>query len=375
MDRAPVVLIPAYKPDSTLVRVLHLLAAGGVSAIVIVDDGTGPGGTALFPEVCRYPQVKLLRHAVNLGKGAALKTGINYILCHYPKAVGVVTMDADGQHQADDVLAVCEKLRANPEALVMGVRSFQGDVPLRSRIGNQLTRRLMALVLGRNLSDTQTGLRGIPRSLMTHLLKVPASGYEFELEMLIAAKHLAIPVIEQSIETIYQPGNPTSHFQPLRDSMRIYFVLLRFTLVAILTAALDNLFFYGLFGWTGSIFGAQVGARIAGVLFNYSAVRKAAFLSEERHQVVLPRYLLLVAGNAVLSYAGIRLLTGTFAIGVIPAKMFTESLLFIANFAIQRDFVFTRRQIGRKALNLEYQPAPVSARPVRQTMVAAGRKA
>jgi putative flippase GtrA len=368
MHQFPVVLIPAYKPNAALLQVVKILAASGVPAIVIVDDGTGPEGDGYFAEVAQHPQVTCLRHAVNLGKGAALRTGINHILCHYPKTVGVVTVDADGQHSAEDVLQVCATLQASPDSLVMGVRSFRGKVPFRSRFGNQLTRGVMRIVLGRNLSDTQTGLRGIPRSLLTRLLKIPAAGYEFELEMLIAAKHFAIPVIEQPIQTIYEPGNPTSHFQPLRDSMKIYFVLLRFSLVAMMTAAIDNVLFYALFAWSGSIIGAQAGGRIAAVLFNYSAVRKAAFLSEERHRVVLPRYLLLVAFNALLSYAGIRFLTGTLSMGVFPAKLLIESILFIANFAIQRDFVFTRREGGSKATNWDryYQSVPPTAHLTRR---------
>ncbi len=346
MDQYPIVLIPAYKPDGALLQVVETLVARGVPAIVIVDDGTGPQGDPCFAELSRFSQVTCLRHAVNLGKGAALKTGINHILCCYPHTPGVVTVDADGQHCVEDVLRVSARLKASPDSLVMGVRSFEGQVPLRSRFGNRLTRSVMRIVLGRNLSDTQTGLRGIPRSLLTRLLKVPASGYEFELEMLVAAKHLAIGVVELRIRTIYEPGNPTSHFQPLRDSMRIYFVLLRFSLVSLMTAAIDNLLFYSLFAWSGNLAGAQVGGRIFAVLFNYSAVRKAAFLSEERHQVVLPRYLLLVAANALISYSAIRFLTAALPIGVFPAKLLAESILFIANFAIQRDFVFTRRDAG-----------------------------
>src|SRR5437660_575900 len=81
----------------------------------------------------------------------------------------------------------------------------------------------------------------------------PASGYEFELEMLIAAKHLGLTVLEEPIRTIYEPGNPTSHFQPLRDSMRIYFVLLRFGFISMMTAGLDNLAFYLFFHASGTV--------------------------------------------------------------------------------------------------------------------------
>jgi glycosyltransferase involved in cell wall biosynthesis len=342
------VLIPAYQPNGTLVELVRDLLARGVRSIEVVDDGSGPEYRWVFDELKLLAQVHILRHAVNLGKGAALKTGMNHILAEDPGLTGIVTADADGQHHPADVVGVCERFAGSPDALVLGARSFDGDpkaavkVPLRSRFGNVLTRRAMYLLVGQNLTDTQTGLRAIPRALVLRLLKVPASGYDFELEMLIAAKHQGIRVVEQPIRTTYEPGNPTSHFHPLRDSMRIYFVLLRFSGISLVTAALDNLTFFLVFHAFGSIAIAQATGRIVALLFNYRAVRRAVFFSDERHRVLLPRYLALVAANALISYTGIRILTSVSPIGVFPAKILIESMLFIANFTIQRDFIFTR---------------------------------
>lgn len=345
------VLIPAYQPNGALIELVRDLLARGVRSILVVDDGSGPEYRWVFDELELLAHVHTLRHAVNLGKGAALKTGMNHILAEDPGLTGIVTADADGQHHAADVVGVCERFAGSPDALVLGARSFanlgdgdpaQPKVPLRSRFGNVLTRGAMHLLVGQNLTDTQTGLRAVPRALVLRLLKVPASGYDFELEMLIAAKHQAIPVVEQPIRTTYEPGNPTSHFHPLRDSMRIYFVLMRFSGISLITAALDNVTFFLVFHVLGSIAIAQAAGRIAALLFNYRAVRKAVFFSDERHRVLLPRYLALVAANALISYTGIRILTSISPIGVFPAKILIESTLFIANFTIQRDFIFTR---------------------------------
>jgi putative flippase GtrA len=127
--------------------------------------------------------------------------------------------------------------------------------------------------------------------------------------------------------------------------MRIYFVLLRFSLISLATAVVDNLTFYLVFHSTGAIAGAQIAARTAAVLFNYRSVRKAVFFSDQSHRVLLPRYLALVAANTLISYAGIRLLSSATPLGVFASKILTESLLFIANFTIQRDFIFTRRSL------------------------------
>lgn len=341
---APAVLIPAYCPQANLIGLASDLARLGFAPIVIVDDGSGPACRPVFDALAAIPGTHILRHAINLGKGAALKTGMNWLLAEYPDLPGVVTADGDGQHHPDDILAVSRRFLANPENLVLGARQFAGDVPLRSRFGNLLTRNILQLVLGNHLTDTQTGLRAIPRALMLRLLPVVASGYEFELEMLVAAKHQGIPVVEEPIRTIYEPGNPTSHFQPLRDSMRIYFVLLRFAFISGGTALLDNFVFSLVFHATGNIAQAQILGRFVAVLFNYGLVRKAVFFSDQQHSVVLPRYLLLVAVNACISYAGLRFISTQWPVGVVPAKLLAETLLFIANFAIKRDFVFTRKK-------------------------------
>jgi glycosyltransferase involved in cell wall biosynthesis len=310
---------------------------------VVVDDGSGPQFGAIFDELRRCPRVTVLCHARNRGKGAALKTGISYIAGQFPDAAGIVTADADGQHHPEDILAVAARMAETPGALILGSRGFDGDVPLRSRFGNQLTRHVMKIVLGRDLSDTQTGLRAVPRALMDRLLEVPAAGYEFELEMLVAAKHLGVEVYEQPIRTIYEPNNPSSHFHPLRDSMRIYFVLLRFSLVSLASAALDNLLFYLAIQAGANLAAAQLGARLISVAFNYAGVRRAAFHSREAHSVVLPRYLALVCVNVILSYLAIRGLTAALALNLFAGKLLAETLLFFANFAIQRDCIFTRK--------------------------------
>lgn len=337
------VLIPAYQPGPVLIEIVEALAGSGFASIVVVDDGSGPDYRPIF-DGCSLPaQVRIVRHAVNLGKGAALKTGMNYILVELPDIAGIVTADADGQHDPIDVCKVARRFEEHPTALILGSRAFAGEIPLRSRFGNTLTRGVMRLVAGQRISDTQTGLRAIPRALAEQMLSVPASGYEFELEMLIAAKHLGVRVFEQPIRTIYEPGNPTSHFQPLRDSMRIYFVLLRFGFISLLTAGLDNLAFYVLFHASGNVAVSLVCARAMSLAFNYTFVRRAVFLSRARHRVVLPRYLLLGGANVCASYSLISFLTAFLPLHVMPAKILAETFLFIANFAIQRDLIFARR--------------------------------
>ncbi len=334
------VLIPAYKPSESLPDLVRALAEKGVPAIVIVDDGSGPEYGEVFSRAAAFPNVHLLRHATNLGKGAALKTGINYALCTFPELAGIVTADADGQHHPDDIVRIADTLLARPDCLVLGSRGFDGAVPLRSRFGNSLTSVVVHALIGQKLTDTQTGLRGIPTSLLPRILRIESTGYEYELEMLIAAHHSSVPVIEEPIRTIYEAGNKSSHFNPIIDSMKIYFVLLRFGSVSAMTALLDNLVFYLAFQHSGHILGSQILARVFAVGFNYSMVRRSVFYSKQRHKTVLPKYLLLVLVSGAVSYAGILLLSTKLGINPVPAKLIVETILFFANFAIQRMFIF-----------------------------------
>jgi glycosyltransferase involved in cell wall biosynthesis len=339
-----VVLIPAYRPSAALVDLVSDLSARGMPAIILVDDGSGPGFRDVFDRASHFPGVQILRHAVNLGKGAALKTGINHALCVFPGLIGIVTADADGQHHPDDIVRVATALHQHPGALVLGSRTFDDAVPLRSRFGNLLTRKLTATLIGARLQDTQTGLRGIPASLAARLLPIDSRGYEFELEMLIAARQSGVPLVEIPIRTIYLPGNQSSHFNPLTDSMKIYFVLLRFSSVSLMAALLDNLIFYLVWKRSGHILGAQVAARLVSVAFYYSMVRARVFASKEAHRVLLPKFLLLVVSSGTASYLGIHYLTTQLDVTAMPAKLFVETLLFFVNFTVQRLFIFHGRE-------------------------------
>jgi glycosyltransferase involved in cell wall biosynthesis len=338
-----VVVIPAYKPHPVLVdSVRELARAPEVAAIVVVDDGSGPEFQPLFAAVAECASVTVLRHAVNLGKGAALKTGMNHAACSLPASAGVVTADADGQHAVPDVLRTARTLALHPSHLILGMRGFDGDVPLRSRVGNRVTRGVMRAFTGERLNDTQTGLRGIPMEFVPELLRSKASGFDFELEMLIACRHSGRAITEVPISTIYIEGNQSSHFNPLLDSMRVYFVFLRFSAVSLLTAGLDNLVFVLAFWmWTDILLAMCCGRLIAG-LFNYFANKFGTFRVNVTNKVAVPKFVLSVLIAGAASYALIRWLVYMFAVPVVVAKFAAETAMFFFSVWIQRDFVFRK---------------------------------
>ena len=174
------VVIPAYEPDEKLLGLLGELKKEGIAPVIVVDDGSGPKYRKLFDRAEKEFGAKVLRHAVNLGKGRALKTAFNECLQSGGEIIGCVTADSDGQHTAASIRKCMEAMREHPLALVLGCRNFdQKDVPARSAFGNKLTRLVLQYLAGVSVSDSQTGLRGIPRGLMARLMNVSGERFEF----------------------------------------------------------------------------------------------------------------------------------------------------------------------------------------------------
>jgi len=223
-----VFLFPAYRPPPVLLDlVVGTARADSSHSIIVVDDGSGAEFTDLFRTLETVCNVTVLRHSRNQGKGAALKTGFRYALDHFPRAVGVTTADADGQHRLQDILHVGRTLESHPAILVLGVRDFSRKVPFRSRTGNSMSRRLWKRITGQSLEDTQTGLRGIPMSVVPAILSLPSSRYDYELEVLATLTRLHLEVRPVPIHTIYPEGNRSSHFRLIEDTLLISKVFLR----------------------------------------------------------------------------------------------------------------------------------------------------
>ena len=139
VKRIPIV-IPSYEPDEKLIRLLGKLRDAGFVNIVLVDDGSGSAYGHFFEEAEKVYGCQVLQHAVNQGKGRALKTAFNFCLKEFPEAPGVITADSDGQHTPECILSCAAMLAEHPEALVLGCRCFDGeDVPARSEFGNKCT--------------------------------------------------------------------------------------------------------------------------------------------------------------------------------------------------------------------------------------------
>lgn len=333
-------LIPAFKPDRLLVDTVRDLLAEGFRSIIVVDDGSPPESGAVFEELRTIPGCDLLRHEVNRGKGRAIKTGLACFLERYPAAAGIVTVDADGQHRAKDVARVAELFLAVPDALVIGARKFAGNVPWRSRLGNRLTRLVFRWVAGVRLTDTQSGLRCFSRAVAARLRELAGERYEYEMNVLAACPKMSVPLREVEIETVYLDDNRSSHFNPLLDSMKIYFLLLRFSLASLLAALVDFLVFAVAWRATGSILAGMVLARLVSSSMNFLVNRGPVFHSGERTARLPLQYAALVVVLGTISYFSIQGLVVA-GLPVLSAKGIAETVLFFVSFIVQRDYIFT----------------------------------
>jgi len=336
------VLIPSWQPEAALPQLVSDLSTHGFGAIILVNDGSSTQSASIFDSLATLPSVHLLTHAVNLGKGRALKTGINYTLTALPQIDGLITADADGQHTVKDIVGVALALLSSNGSVVLGSRTFAADVPLRSRFGNSLTRHIFAFVTGAKLADTQTGLRAFPRALLPELLILDGERYEYEMTVLAHVCRQRKPV-EIPIETVYIDGNRSSHFDPIRDSMRIYFVLARFYFSAIVAAGIDFAGFSIAFAATHNVLASVAFGRLSS-LVNFALNKKYVFHNQASVKGTLARYYVLVAVIAGLSYLLIWSLHRYLHWNVFAAKLVVDTLLSLVSFSVQRTFVFRKAE-------------------------------
>ncbi len=314
------ILIPAYRPDDRLIGLVRKLRT--LFPVTVVDDGSGKEYRGLFSKLVDYGAT-VLHHDQNQGKGAALKTGIQHLkeIC----ADGIVTADADGQHTASDITRVVLALEAHPGTLIIGGRDFI-SMPMRSRFGNLVSRFFFRLCTGLKISDTQSGLRGLPESLFDKLLMLPGSRYEYEMNMLLALKEWNVPYMELSIETVYIEGNRSSHFHALRDGWRVFSRVIKYALPALCCMAVDYLLYIAFLailpvGWS------YTAARALSASLNYFLNCKKLFLGKVTF-CGPAGYVLFVAGS-ILGGAAITGALSGIGLGSILPKLLVDGCLLV----------------------------------------------
>ena len=359
------IIIPSLDPDEKLCQVVDSMLAAGFSDIVLVNDGSAADHVQPFLDAAARPGVTVLTHAVNQGKGRALKTAFAWCIENRPDTGGVVTVDGDGQHSAKDVLACAQALEREPEKIWLGVRDFALEqVPLRSRLGNTLTRGIMKLACGVRLTDTQTGLRAISAKYLPLMCRIEGERYEYETQMLLSLRGERIGIGEVVIDTVYINENETSHFDAVKDSWKIYKVIFRhmgrslrsfgaFAASSIVCFLLDNGIFTLLNAAVlrsvadgGRELASTLGARVVSSVVNFLLNRNLVFRSRSSAGRSAGRYFLLAviqcSVSALLVYL-IDALLKTSNVMETAIKLPVDGLLFLVSYTIQKKWVFREK--------------------------------
>ena len=350
------VVIPSLNPDEKLLRVVSALRGAGYEDIILVDDGSDEQHKESFIKAREEYGCTVLLHEVNRGKGRALKTAFAYYLESGRSTAGIITVDGDNQHQIEDIVA-CEKelIAKGGNSIILGCRDFTlPDVPPKSRFGNKTTSFVFRYFCGLKISDTQTGLRAIPRKYIPVLLKTSGERFEYETNMLLEMKQCSIPFTEVKIKTVYINENETTHFNPIVDSIKIYAVILKFMFSSVASFLLDNglfaLFFYVLFAPIGGKLCtvlSNVSARVFSSLFNYTLNRKTVFKSDTAVKETLGKYYLLAAVVLGLSTGLLLLFTQLFGEHYASLlKIVVDTLLYVLSFRVQHNWVFKKKIAG-----------------------------
>ena len=344
-----IVLIPSYEPDARLVALVQRLGHELPDvAVIVVDDGSGERFDGVFAQV-RDAGADIVRYRRNQGKGYALRVGIRHAMAHHPGRA-IVTADGDGQHRIDDIVAVGLRLvdsgvgaPSGGRSIVLGVRDFAGDVPARSRFGNAVSSTLFRLVAGIAVRDTQTGLRGYPAEALPWLLGVPGDRFEYEQSVLLRARSAGFGIAQVPIATVYLEHNASSHFRPVRDSLRVLAPVMAFIASSLSAFVIDAVLLFALMALTDSLVISVVGARLVSASVNFIVNRTVVFQAADgpwRRQLL--GYAALAVVLLLASYGALDLLTGI-GVPLLVAKPVADLGLTAVSWLVQQRAVFAHQ--------------------------------
>jgi len=335
------IIIPAYQPDEQVLKLIKNIKENSDYDIILIDDGSDFKCKHIFDDAKAYGCM-LLTHKVNIGKGAALKTAFQYLLEHN-NIDAFICADCDGQHTWEDIQKLAFELPSNPNSILLGCRKFMGSVPLRSMFGNKLTSAIFSLITGNKINDTQTGLRGFSASMLPWLIQLKGNRYEYEMNQLLEAKTAGYQFHYIIIETIYENKNKGSHFNPIKDSIRIYLPIIKFSISSILCALLDFVMLLIFKHLSDNLFFSVVAARIVSSICNYLMNKHLVFNARSKKKATtLLQYYILTVFILACNYIILSFLNEKLGISLVYSKIITEALLFVVSYTLQRKIIFKK---------------------------------
>lgn len=354
LTKKVLILIPALNPASDFEKYIDELIENGFNSILVINDGSSKEHEKVFENINKKIGCNVIEHKVNEGKGKAIKTGLKYFVENenMNDFIGVITADSDGQHLVKDIKNIAKKMEENSNSLLLGVRDFSGEnIPSKSSFGNKLTSKVFKTFYGAKISDTQTGLRGIPINLIDNFINLAGNRYEYETNMLIESVLKKIPILEIPIETVYINNNEGSYFRPVHDSISIYWRIfnsfIKYSMISIISCIIDItlfklfLVFVKLnFTETVTIILATVFARIISSLINFLLNKKFSFNSNKKIKNTIVKYYILCVIQMILSAILVSSIFKLTRFSEVIIKLVVDTILFVINFRIQRTYIF-----------------------------------
>jgi glycosyltransferase involved in cell wall biosynthesis len=347
---SPTIIIPAYQPNNELVSLIKALTRNPNQRIILVDDGSTGNSREIIDAIDKdFSQVDVLRHAINLGKSKAIRTGFNHYLLNYANdSIGIVTVDSDERFNQNDISKIIECFVKNPRTIVVGIEKPENKQSRFLQVLNNFFITSLQKFTGATIVENSTDLRGIPKDVIVEFLKTDESENDFELDMLIKATQNKHSVLEMPIQNINKIRYNNPFPKVLRDSTKTIFVFLRFSLLSMSAAAIDFAVFSIAFINTKTVFSSMVIARIVSGTFQFTLGKRVVFKSTKKIFGEIIRYVLLVIVLMLLSYGVLTPMVVYLKINTYLAKVIAEVTIFLLSFAAQRILVFSKESSSIK---------------------------
>lgn len=349
------IVIPCFNPTDKLIKLIKEIQEKGFSNIILINDGSSSTLQNYFNEA-KNNNCVVLNHSQNFGKGQSLKTGIKYIIDNYnsEKIQGILTVDSDYQYSCDDVLTIAETMIQNPNSFIMGLRNFSNTkLPLKTKIRHKLSQAFFKLSTGKKCSDTQCGLRGIPKQLFNLAIEESGKRYDYEMNFLMDAV-LITETIYVPIESKIISKDKISYYHAFSDTIRVFARFLTFIGSSMFAYVLD----FSLFSILGTIIfpkfisnedliiwiSTAAGKAAAGVI-NFTINKKYSFKTKNKSISEFLKYVVVF----FIKFGGSAELVTLLKFIPIPLpllKCIIDTLIFFISYRLQKVWVF-KKKIGK----------------------------
>ncbi len=346
--------MPVFNPDFRLLQKVKEIRQSGLTDIVIVDDGSDPSCQKIFEQL-HEEGCHLFHHSVNIGFGAAIKTGIKKIRYALPDITGYITVDDYLQNSSYDIWRVSQAMEENPNKTVLTARNYEDKtISKGSKIGFKIANRIFQYSKHINCPDALSGLRGFPATITDYLLMVPGVRFEYAIHILSILSKQKMPMEIVTIPAIPYPEKTIATYQPVPDSVKIYRTLIRFGLASIFCTILD-LFLFTCFlhimpvflahslvqGRYRVVFSSTFAARIISGTTNFTINRKWSFKTTQKWGVQIVKYFCVFFVQMTASAMLVSLLSYLF-VALTPVKLLVDLTLFFFSYHIQSKWVFKK---------------------------------